>query len=173
MAFGSGTINSAGGAVQDIFGGQATGAGLRLRARGNLAEADNYDLAATLARQNAAFTEESTAVKTAQMGRAVYRGIGTAESDIAGAGFAMSGSALDILRDSASQGALTKAILGRQGLITEAGYEEQAQSFTNMSKAARYAAEEQDKMAGTAERNGWITGGIKGAAALASLFTKG
>ncbi len=47
---------------------------------------------------------------------------------MAGAGLGESGSALDILRDSASQGALTKATLGQQGLINEAGYQEQQQS---------------------------------------------
>ena len=35
---------------------------------------------------------------------------------------------LDILAQLASQGALQKAVIQRQGLITEQGYEEQAQS---------------------------------------------
>ena len=31
---------------------------------------------------------------------------------------------------------MTKAVLGEQGLITEAGYKEQAQSYTDMASAA-------------------------------------
>ena len=44
------------------------------------------------------------------------------------------------MRDSASQGALTSAVMGQQGLITEAGYKEQADSYALMSGAARMAA---------------------------------
>ena len=36
-----------------------------------------------------------------------------------------------------SRGALAKAVLGQQGLIPEAGYEEQAQSYQTMASAAR------------------------------------
>jgi hypothetical protein len=46
--------------------------------------------------------------------------LGGQEADVAGAGFSEGGSALDLLRSSASQGALTHAVLGQQGLITEA-----------------------------------------------------
>jgi hypothetical protein len=42
-------------------------------------------------------------------------------AQVAGDGFAASGSALDILRSSAAQGAIAKAVTGYQGLITEAG----------------------------------------------------
>jgi hypothetical protein len=66
--------------------------------------------------------------------------IGGQQAAVAGAGFAASGSALDILADSARQGALAHAALGQQGLITEAGYQEQAQSYTTMATAARTAA---------------------------------
>jgi hypothetical protein len=88
----------------------------------------------------------STAIKESQADRNLYQALGTTRADFAvglfarpmncriwrcsGAGFAESGSALDLLRESASQGAMTKAVLGEQGLITEAGYQEQAQSYT-------------------------------------------
>lgn len=170
MAFGAGTINAFAGAAGDILGGQATARGLRLKAQGDLTEATDYDLAASLAGENAEFTKQSTAVKEAQTQRELYLGLGQTESDVAGSGFTMSGSALDILRMGASQGALTKQVVGQQGLITEAGYEEQQQAYTNMAGAARYAASEEEGMASDAQRNGWITGAIKGAAGLASLF---
>lgn len=173
MAFGTGTINSFGGAVSDILGGQAQAKGLRLKARGNRVEAENYDLASELATQNAAFTRESTAVKLMQQQREAELGIGATTADIAGSGFGASGTALDLLRSGAQQAALTQQILGRQGLITEAGFNEQATAYKNLAGYARYAAGEEEGMADDAERNGWITGAIKGASAVASLFTGG
>jgi hypothetical protein len=88
----------------------------------------------------------STAIKQSQADRNLYQSLGTTEADIAGAGLAQSGSALDLLRESASQGAMTKAVLGEQGLITEAGYAEQAQSYQDMASAAGVAIQA-DKVA--------------------------
>lgn len=161
MQIGQSTFSNFGGAVSDLFAGFAAkdqgrlkaqgmmiGAagtrlnaeGLRIKARGDLAEAANYDLAAGLARQNIAYTEQSTAIKQAQQEREQYMAIGGTRADVAGAGFAESGSALDILRSSAAQGALTHAVIGQQGMITEAGYEEQAKSYETMAAAGRMAA---------------------------------
>lgn len=162
MAFGAGTITSISGAVSDLFAADAH----RSKAEGDRIEAKNYDLASTLATQNEKFTETSTAIKQAQLDRENFKVLGGQQADIAGAGFAASGSALDLMRDSASQGALTKAVAGEQGLITEAGYNQQAESYTNMGVAARMAADAEDKAATGAE---W-TAGIKGVAAVASIF---
>jgi hypothetical protein len=163
MAFGSGTVTSIGGAVSDLFAADAH----RSKAQGDLMEAKNYDLASTLATQNEKFTETSTAIKQAQLDRENYKVIGGQQADVAGAGFAASGSALDLMRDSASQGALTKAVGAEQGLITEAGYTEQAQSYQNMSAAAHMAADAENHAATGAD----ITAAIKGVSAVASLFT--
>lgn len=197
MALGTGTFTAAGGVVSDIFAGigdfqsgslKAKGlnlqaSGLRIKAQGDLAEASEYDLAGNLAKQNEAFTEQSTAIKKMQQDRANTMALGGERADIAGAGFSESGSALDILRDSASQGALTKAVLGQQGLITEAGYQEQADSFSVMSGAARTAAagefsiaDQTDQLAkdtqsasDTAGIGSFISGAIKGVGAIASI----
>jgi hypothetical protein len=163
MAFGAGTINSVGGAVSDLFAAE----GHRYKAKGDLFEAENYDRASALATQNEKFTEQSTAIKQSQLDRENYKMIGGQQADVAGAGFAASGSALDLLRDSASQGALQKAVGAEQGLITEAGYTEQAESYTTMSKAAHMAADAENQAAFGAD----ITAGIKGVAAIASIFT--
>jgi hypothetical protein len=152
-----------GGAVSDLFAASAD----RSKAAGDRIEAQNYDLASSLANQNEQFTETSTAIKLQQLDRNIYQTIGGEQADVAGAGFANSGSSLDMLRDSAAQGALTKAVAGQQGLITEAGYKEQAQSYTNLAGAARLAADAEDKAATGAT----ITGIIKGVAGIASLFT--
>ena len=162
MALGASTFSDAGGAVSDLFAAE----GDRTKAQGDYLEATNYDMASTLALQNEKFTETSTAIKQAQNDRNIYQTIGGEKADIAGGGFTESGSSLDLLRDSASQGALTKAVAGQQGLITEAGYTEQAESYQNLSKAAT--------MAGNAENNAAlgadISGGFKAAASIATLF---
>ena len=170
MAFGNATFTDVSGAVSDLFQGQATASQLRLKAAGDISEAQNFDLASGLAKQNEQFTEQSTAIKEVQQQRQNYLQIGTQTADIAGSGMQLSGSGLDILRSSAQQGALTKQVIGAQGLITEAGYNEQAAAYTNMSKAAQFAAEQENEMAGQAVQNSQITAGIKGAAAIATLF---
>jgi hypothetical protein len=226
MAVSSTTFSNIGGAVSDIFAGMGASAkgalqaqgiqltaqgtrisaestrlsaqGLRLQAQGDLAESSNYDLASTLATQNEQFTAQSTRVQEAQLARTETQTIGGQEASVGGAGFAESGSALDIMRDSAQQGALAKGVLAQQGVITEAGYTEQAQSFTTMANAGRAAAAgetaiasqtdviagQQDQLAtqqdalAAATQNAanqqstgdFISGAIKGVAAVASLF---
>jgi hypothetical protein len=178
MAFGQATFSDASGAVSDLFAADADrskASGLRLKAQGDVLEGKNYDLASDLALQNEKFTETSTQIKQAQLDRSIYQTIGGQQADVAGGGFAASGSALDLLRDSASQGALTKAVAGQQGLITEAGYTEQATSYQNMSKAAALAAQADTEAANAADRaavGADITGAIKGIASVATLFTK-
>lgn len=164
MAFGTGTIGSIGGAVQDIFGADAH----KSKAQGLRIEAENYDLASGFATKNAEFSRISTGIKLAQQDRETYKALGGIQSDVAGAGFSLSGSALDIMRDSASQGALMSAVAGQQGLIQEEGYKVQATSYTNMGKAARLAADAED----TAATASYVSGGFKALNAVASIFMK-
>jgi hypothetical protein len=164
MALGSSTFTDIGGAVSDLFAADAD----RSKAQGDRFEATNYDRAAVLAGQNEQFTETSTAIKQAQLDRENFKMLGGQQADVAGAGFAASGSALDLMRDSASQGALTKAVGAQQGLITEAGYKEQQDSYNTMSQAARMAADAEDSAATGAD---W-TSAIKGVAGIATLFIK-
>lgn len=175
--FGGNTISDLSGGVSDLFGGSSTASGLRLKAQGDLVEAGNYDLAAGLAKQNEQFTEQSTAVKSTMAQRQQYLGIGKETAEIAGAGFdTSSGSALDLLRSSAQQGAMQKQLIGQQGLITEAGYNEQADAYTNLANYARRAADTENSMAGKSGFMGAITGGLKialGLASVATLFTGG
>jgi len=164
MAFGPGTINSVGGAVADLFAADAH----RSKAQGLRLEAGNYGRSSAFSEQSAQFTETSTAIKQAQLDRDIFKTLGGQAADVAGAGFAASGSALDILRESAAQGALTKAVGGLQGLITEEGYEVQAKNYAEMGKAALLAADAEDKAATGSE---WAAG-FKGVAAVASIFFK-
>lgn len=147
MPLSNDTFNNAGGAVSDLF-----------KAQGDKAEGQNYELAADYARQNVDFTKQSTAIKEMQLDRSIYKSLGETQAAVGGSGLAASGSALDILRDSASQGSLTKSVLAEQGAITEAGYDEQAHSYDTMANAAKMAAE-----------GDTIGGIIKGVTAVASI----
>lgn len=163
MAFGIGTINSLGSAAQDLF---SIGTH-RTKAQGLRLESQSYDEAAGFADKNVAFTQLSTAIKQSQLDREIFKTMGGTVADVAGAGFATSGSALDILRDSAAQGALTKAVGAEQGLITEEGYRVEADNFRRMGEASRMAANEEDRAANFAP----YMAGIHAAAALTSIFT--
>lgn len=161
MALSSTTFSNAGGAVSDIF----AGIGATYKAKGLRIEQGMYQDASQFATQNEQFTEQSQAIKQAQLDRSIYQSTSGTEADIGGSGLARSGSGLDILADSASHGALTKAVLNEQGLITEAGYEEQSKSYAAQAEAAGVAAEGAD----TAAIGAGISGVLKGVAAVASI----
>lgn len=156
------TFTNAGGAVSDIF----SSIGDSYKKQGDLIEQGMYQDEASLATQNAAYTAQSTAIKEAQESRSIYKSQSGTEADVAGAGLAKSGSALDILADSASQGALTKQVMQQQGLMTEAGYQEQAKSYTAQADAAGVAAQG----AGIAGIGADVGAVIKGAAAIAPFL---
>lgn len=155
------TFSDAGAAVSDIF----AGFGDQSKAQGDYAERDNYNLASQYASNESTYTQWSTNIKQAQETRDITKSLGQTTADVAGAGFASSGSALDLLRDSASQGALAKATLGQQGLITEAGYQEQATSYANMANAAQMAGDAEK----TAATGAFVAGGIQAVASVATL----
>ncbi len=162
MALSSGTFSNIGGAVSDLFNADA----FRIKGQGLRAESEQYLKSAAFADQNAKFTEVSTAIQEEQASREINKTLGSQAAGVAASGFANSGTALDLMRDSATQGALKVAVLGQQGLITEAGYEQQAASYRFMSDAANMAAGAADKAAQGAQIGAYI----KGATAIASLF---
>jgi hypothetical protein len=129
--------------VSDIF----AGVGDFAKASMDINEQQEYELAGKLATQNEQFTQMSTAIQEAQQQREITQALGKTTAQVAGAGFADSGSAIDILRSGAQQGAQAQAVLSEQGLITEAGYKEQAQSYSLMASAAGEAASA-EKIAG-------------------------
>jgi hypothetical protein len=154
-----------GGAVSDLFGSSAQ----KDKAKALRGEADSLRHAASLSDQNAKLSAQSTAIQKTQLDRQIYQGVGSVEANVASSGFADSGSALDVLRASAEQGALQHAVLGRQGLITEQGHKEQALSYRNMAGAADRAARSADK-AGDLNK---VMGGIKIAASAAKFIAGG
>lgn len=165
MAFGASTFQNAGAAANDLFQMDA----LRTRATGRRIEAQQYDIATDLARKNEDFVRTTTQVKDFQTQRQVYKTIGQQQADVAGGGFGASGSALDLLRESASQGALVRAVGTQQGAIEEQSYEAQAKSYMLMKDASNMAADADEK---AADRQ-WISFGLHTAAAITSLIPGG
>ena len=161
MAVSNSTFGDFGAATSDIFAGLAASD----KIKGDELEQQSYSEAASLASQNAQFTAMSTGIQESQAQRELYLNTGKTQSDVAGAGFAASGSGLDILRSSVQQGSLQKAVIGQQGMITEAGYQEQAASYTNMAEAANAAA----KGESVAQTGDFIAGGISAVAGIATL----
>lgn len=115
-----------GSAVKDLFG-----------AIGSEQAAGAYEKEAQIAQQNALISETSTAIQQAQETRAITQAEGTEAAETSAAGFTMSGSAGDLMRQSAYQGALAKSLITQQGAITTAGYEEQAQAAQGKAAAAK------------------------------------
>jgi hypothetical protein len=161
MAFGSSTVTDFGAGVSDLFAASADEA----KAKMDIAEQQEYTLAGQLATQNEQYTQMSTAIKESQQNREITQALGKTQADVAGAGFAASGSALDILRSGAQQGAIAKATTSEQGLITEAGYTEQAASYKLMATAAGEAASEEE----TAAKGADISAGISFIASAATI----
>jgi hypothetical protein len=117
MAIGSGTFQDISASVSDIFAAKAD----EYKAQGDRLEAGQYTEAAAFAAQNEQFTANSTAIQEAQANRSFMQTQGGIQAATATNGFAEAGSSMDILADSARQGALQQAVLQQQGLITQAG----------------------------------------------------
>src|ERR1700736_2333390 len=117
MALSGATFSDFGGAVSDLFAASAD----RTKAAGLRIEGQEYTLAAGLATQNAQYTQIATGIKEFQAQRDIFQTLGKQQADVASSGFQEAGSALDLLRDSATQGALNQAVIGAQGQIQEAG----------------------------------------------------
>lgn len=122
-------FNDIGGAVSDIFGGI-----------GQLKSAKGYQQAAQYAEENAAIAEQSAKIQGVMAQRQIFQTIGGQQSDVAANGLASSGSATDLLRSSAQQGALTKQLVANQGAINVLGYQAEAASYASMASAAKSSA---------------------------------
>lgn len=152
-----------------------------LKGKGAQLEGESYDRAKELALVNKQFAAESTAIQGVQADRAITLSLGGTRAGIGAAGMLESGSAMDVLADSASQGALHKQLLEKQGLITGEGYQEQADVYGKMVEAsgvaveaAKLASEGHLKAAEaeeTAATGHYIGAGIKAVFGIASLFT--
>lgn len=135
-------------ALLDVTGGFSKAAedfagmaGDILVAGGLRSERDAYYKAEGYANQNAQIETASTAIRAAQSQREVYKITGGQRADVAGAGLAASGSALDIMRDSAHQGVLENTLIDEQGQINVNAYHQQASSFEGQAQSAEASAQ--------------------------------
>jgi hypothetical protein len=87
--------------------------------------------------QNAKIAASSTEIQTAAIHRDILKTIGGQQSDIATAGFQMSGTALDLAQDTARQGALAEALTTNQGAIEVSAHKAQAQSYYAQARDAQ------------------------------------
>lgn len=138
-------FDTAGSAVSDLFGGFAA----IKAAKGLKAGAALYDEASQFSALNAVLAGQQTKVSQVQADRQIYQTVGGQEADVAGAGFTAGGSALDILRSSAQQGALTRQVIGQQGLIKKEGFEQEAKSYALQAANARAEAK-------ASKKKGWL-----------------
>lgn len=140
-------MSSAGSAVSDIFG-----------AIGSFESAAAYDKAKGYAEQNVAITKKATAIQEQQAQRQIYQAIGAQKSAVGASGFAQTGSASDIIRATAQQGALSRTLIATQGQITENNF---------AAEAAAYGAQaSSDMIAG-------IGDAVGGAMNIAAMFIGG
>lgn len=125
-------IGDFGGAVTDLF---ASG--------GSEAESKGYTQAATLEGQNATLAKAATGIQVAQTQRSVYQASSSGQAAAGGNGLALSGSAGDILRSTAQQGALATSLIQTQGGINENAYKAEEEAYTSQASAADATAKGQ------------------------------
>jgi hypothetical protein len=138
------------GAAQSLLGGIGSFLGGSAAAGGSKKAAQFYTKAAAL-------TNLETGIKETAATRQIYQTLGAQRADVAANGFSLSGSAADVMRDSAQQGALSKALIQVQGDVTASSYTAQAQAAAAQAKA---------------QSGGGLLGGIGGLIGIgASLFS--
>lgn len=122
-----------GGAVSDLFG-----------AEGSSDAASAYGEAAKIATSNEALTLRSGEIQEQQEAINITKTIGGEKAATSGAGFSNSGgTATDLLRSSAQQGALSKQLIANQTQITAQGYAQQAAAYEGQQQAAKTQAKGQ------------------------------
>jgi len=105
-----------------------------------LAASKGAKISAKFYRQAAAYTERSTAIKELMFSRELYRTLGAGRADIAASGIKLAGSAADVMRASAQEGAITRAIIAEQGLIEKTSYIAQAEAAELEARAQKKKA---------------------------------
>ncbi|SRR5579884_470543 len=119
---------------------QAKATAAEAQAQGSQAEAGAYTTSATIAEQNAFLAEASGKIQQYQQLRSAFQTIGAQKAAVAAAGFASSGSSLDLLRSSTQQAYLQNQILGINAASAQSGYLGQAAASRAEATAATAAS---------------------------------
>lgn len=123
------SVSGLGGAVSSLFSSE-----------GSSAAAQGYEQAAKIADSNADIAKTSYQLQQTQAARQFQQTLGSQKAEVASAGFRSSGSALNLMADSASQGAITQAMIGVNGQIQVNGYQQQAQAYRGEEASAKAAS---------------------------------
>jgi len=118
------------GAATDLIGGIGGYMGAQAEAKGYTQAAQTYAQAARL-------TQASTHIKEAMVSRQIYQTMGGMRAEAGGSGLKQSGNILDLIRDSAHQGAIAKAVVDIQGEIDYTSLMAQSASETAKATAAK------------------------------------
>jgi hypothetical protein len=138
-----GSANSLLGGISKFMSGQASASGSKQ--------------AAAYYGQAAQYSQVETAIKQQQADRQIYQVIGGAKAAAGASGLANSGGVADIIRDSATQGALSKRLIETQGDINYTSYKSQQASASAAASSSS-----------TGGLLGAVTGVVSG---IASLFS--
>lgn len=117
------------GAAGDLLGGVG---GLF----GGLSAAQGDREAAKFYFQAAQYSQLETGLKETALNRSIYQTLGQGRADIAASGIENSGSAAAVMRSSAQQGAISKALTELQGKIDYSSYEAQGNAAEAQGQAA-------------------------------------
>lgn len=115
---------------------QADSAASTIEAEGSAAEAEAYRISGGIAEQNAELERRSANLEALQQERLIHKTIGGQRAAVAASGFGEAGTAVDLMRDTIRQGALSTALTRMQGDITAGGYLAQAAASAGASLAA-------------------------------------
>lgn len=136
------------GAAGDLLQGAGSLFGGLTAAAGDRKAADFYGRAAAL-------TGVASGLKETAVTRQVYQTLGGARADVAANGLTQTGSAEDVLRSSAQQGALSKALVSIQG---------------NIDVQSLLAKQADAKAQAAASSGGGFFGALKGIVGAAAAF---
>lgn len=159
MAGIGGLVGGIGGAVSGIFSAEGSGA----EADGDFQAALSYRKARDIELQNIDITKTSTEIQGLQLQRKIDKVQGTQTAQLGAAGVS-GGSAGDLMRDSAQQGALAVTQVNTQGKIQENAFKAQADAFDAQAIAADAAGHKAESAAQGAMIGGAFSllGGIVG-----------
>lgn len=121
-----------GGAASSLFGSL----GQFDVAKSYKSQAKGYQRAAETSLINKDIARQASEIEMVQADRDIYQNLGAQVAATGASGLEMSGSALDVLRDSSTQASLTKQLLGRQSAIEQLAYEQEATSYAQMAAAS-------------------------------------
>lgn len=148
----SGLLNALYGETAAATTAKGEAAALTTEAAGVTAEANQYGIAGDISTQNAALAQVSGSLQQYQNTRTLMKTLGTQAAGISSAGFADSGSAVDLARSSLQQGLLQGQVIGTNTQLEAGGYFQQAAASAAEKAAATATAATEGIQANTANQ---------------------